>query len=331
MSEPVTNAEIEDVLTSIRRLVSENRRDAPAREPAAAAPVAVPEPPAPSALVLTPALRIGEEDEADAGDMAQDDGQQDEAFEASSEDDVDFVEESSEFDPSEWDVPESDAADDDALFAEDETPSDPWEDDLAEDVAEDAHESGLEELSAPVEVLAAHAFDEEDDAPDEATVAEAEAHVEPQDEAKSDEDEAPFDFAQVREARIVHWRDADSPDDVEEPDAPGDSDYAGTDTAAPGWSHIDAAGSEAALDDLEEALNADFAEELTAEVERTAMPELADAVDEVPEIDEEILREMVADIVRRELQGALGERITRNVRKLVRREIHRALAAHDLD
>ncbi len=48
-------------------------------------------------------------------------------------------------------------------------------------------------------------------------------------------------------------------------------------------------------------------------------------------LDEEALREMVADIVRQELQGALGERITRNVRKLVRREIHRALASHELD
>jgi len=47
-------------------------------------------------------------------------------------------------------------------------------------------------------------------------------------------------------------------------------------------------------------------------------------------MDEESLRELVADIVREELQGALGERITRNVRKLVRREIHRALAVQDL-
>ena len=43
-------------------------------------------------------------------------------------------------------------------------------------------------------------------------------------------------------------------------------------------------------------------------------------------LDEESLRELVADIVREELQGVLGERITRNVRKLVRREIHRAFA-----
>lgn len=48
-------------------------------------------------------------------------------------------------------------------------------------------------------------------------------------------------------------------------------------------------------------------------------------------IDEETLRALVADIVRQELQGALGERITRNVRKLVRREIHRVLASQEFD
>ncbi|MEO1557076.1 MAG: hypothetical protein AAFS01_11645 [Pseudomonadota bacterium] len=48
-------------------------------------------------------------------------------------------------------------------------------------------------------------------------------------------------------------------------------------------------------------------------------------------LDEDALRELISDIVREELQGALGERITRNVRKLVRREIHRALAAQDLE
>ncbi|WP_425043527.1 hypothetical protein [Primorskyibacter sp. S87] len=48
-------------------------------------------------------------------------------------------------------------------------------------------------------------------------------------------------------------------------------------------------------------------------------------------LDEDSLRELVADIVREELQGALGERITRNVRKLVRREIHRAMTAQELD
>lgn len=49
------------------------------------------------------------------------------------------------------------------------------------------------------------------------------------------------------------------------------------------------------------------------------------------EIDEDTLRQMVVDIVRQELQGALGERITRNVRKLVRREIHRMLISQEFD
>ncbi|UMA63481.1 hypothetical protein LVO79_10475 [Roseivivax marinus] len=51
-------------------------------------------------------------------------------------------------------------------------------------------------------------------------------------------------------------------------------------------------------------------------------PAVADDVD---------LRALVADIVREELQGVLGERITRNVRKLVRREIQRALIGHEID
>lgn len=48
-------------------------------------------------------------------------------------------------------------------------------------------------------------------------------------------------------------------------------------------------------------------------------------------LDEDMLRDLVAEIVREELSGALGERITRNVRKLVRREIMRALSARDME
>lgn len=36
---------------------------------------------------------------------------------------------------------------------------------------------------------------------------------------------------------------------------------------------------------------------------------------------ENALRDLIAEVVRRELSGELGERITRNVRKLVRREM----------
>ena len=40
-----------------------------------------------------------------------------------------------------------------------------------------------------------------------------------------------------------------------------------------------------------------------------------------PSLDEAALRAMINGIVREELQGELGERINRNLRKLIRREI----------
>lgn len=48
-------------------------------------------------------------------------------------------------------------------------------------------------------------------------------------------------------------------------------------------------------------------------------------------LDENELRELVAEVLREELKGPLGERITRNVRKLVRREIAQALSSLDVD
>ncbi len=56
-----------------------------------------------------------------------------------------------------------------------------------------------------------------------------------------------------------------------------------------------------------------------------------DDVDAPLELDADMLRELVRDIIREELQGALGERITRNVRKLVRAEINRALVSSSLE
>jgi hypothetical protein len=53
--------------------------------------------------------------------------------------------------------------------------------------------------------------------------------------------------------------------------------------------------------------------------------------DEASILDEETLRDLVSQMVREELQGELGDRITRNVRKLVRREIQRALASREFE
>lgn len=67
-------------------------------------------------------------------------------------------------------------------------------------------------------------------------------------------------------------------------------------------------------------------EEPRAEAET---PGLSEAV--LDALDEETLRPIVARLIREELQGELGERITRNVRKLVRREILRAINARDFE
>ncbi len=48
-------------------------------------------------------------------------------------------------------------------------------------------------------------------------------------------------------------------------------------------------------------------------------------------LDEDELMQMLRRVIREELQGVLGEKITRNVRKLVRAEIARALTAQTLD
>jgi hypothetical protein len=47
--------------------------------------------------------------------------------------------------------------------------------------------------------------------------------------------------------------------------------------------------------------------------------------------DEQVLRDLVRDLIREELQGAFGERITRNVRKLVRAELNRVTAVTDTE
>ncbi|SPF81919.1 hypothetical protein [Pseudoprimorskyibacter insulae] len=48
-------------------------------------------------------------------------------------------------------------------------------------------------------------------------------------------------------------------------------------------------------------------------------------------MDEAALRGLIQQVLQEELRGVLGERITRNVRKMVRREIQRALMARELE
>lgn len=96
-----------------------------------------------------------------------------------------------------------------------------------------------------------------------------------------------------------------------EPDGVSSDPYAGTQALAMSWPEDE-------LDSTGAPIETVVHQALTETVQ-TAVADQA--------LDEQALRSMVSDIVKSELQGELGDRITRNVRKLVRREIHRALTA----
>lgn len=100
--------------------------------------------------------------------------------------------------------------------------------------------------------------------------------------------------------------------DMWEPDGAGGDDYAGTPVQTIAWED-----------------HKDVREEDVAGADAESETDILVADEAV--LDEASLRELVSEIVREELQGALGERITRNVRKLVRREIHRALAMRNFE
>lgn len=77
-------------------------------------------------------------------------------------------------------------------------------------------------------------------------------------------------------------------------------------------------------DDLTQPIVADDA---SSEV---SAPAPTQAQDIASLIDQAALRDMIVAVVQEELGGEMGERITHNVRKLVRREINRLIAAQEL-
>lgn len=158
----------------------------------------------------------------------------------------------------------------------------------------------------------------------------------------SDDREGRRDLAGSLSAKIAALEAAIArTEDQWEPDGESDDAYSGTRTDKVSWASDtgfsaskDAAVSEAEMDaeSDEESTpatftrdNRDDSSEAEVKVDQEA-PAMATGT-----MDEDELRELIANIVRQELRGALGERITRNIRKLVRREINRALAAQNLD
>jgi hypothetical protein len=280
MSDPVTNVEIEDVLSSIRRLVAEGGRGKAMPTASDTQKDAVPD-----KFVLTPALRV--------------------------------------------------ASDNTNGPAQDETPK-------TDAPAVDAE--GPLTLEDPVVVpdrppaQSVHAADRADRPPHkptdraslEETIAELEAAVTAQGqewEPDGSEDQPEPAFSLTRFPPLADVEDAETIDPSQTPDI--------------------APKAEPAKDDADDHARYDepamFAEQDKEDTDEaplflrhpTNKPDLLDDdlapyLSDDAVIDEAALREIISEVLREELQGALGERITRNVRKLVRREIQRVMSAQDL-
>ncbi len=336
MSDPVTQAEIEDVLSSIRRLVSEDGRVAP---PASAA--ATPK----SRLVLTPALRVAESAPEGAPAAAEQDAvpplQDEAAIVLDAQPELDPAEvlsfqtnrdvkdgplpgltaeiaEAAQAATSEAEPPETVVAD-----AEMETPDDtaPWQEPGA------TLFGAADPFAAPQETL--HGADAP--ASPDAARQPSEVQLTPELDGSERVSAVVQKIAEL-EAKVARAQDQWEPDgDSRDP-------YAGTNIETLEWQDDIVAPAEDAAetapasiaDEPAEQEPLDAADLVQDAVTRETLDLLEQGAGDDRYLDEDSLREMVAEIVRSELQGALGERITRNVRKLVRREIQRALAAQDL-
>ena len=298
MSDPVTNVEIEDVLASIRRLVSEDVRVRPMVPAAAPAPSVAP---GADRLVLTPALRVMETaEEAEAASAPE------------------------ETDTAVWDNPEARLAD---VWPEDQPiPAAPEPASPEQEAAEGVEEAPFLHVEMLPDAEVHQLLNAGEPAQPEQDVSEEASPAQDMDLA-----EAPPPVA-VLEA--IYQVEAEAPaESLAEDIAPPN------DEATLEWEDHDEFGPEPHEgEDHLEPIEPEMAEEPARSELYAASTEAHDADDGIEDIladeaviDEAALREMVAEIVRQELMGALGERITRNVRKLVRREIHRALSAQDFE
>ncbi|MFK7837050.1 MAG: hypothetical protein AB8B60_12590 [Sulfitobacter sp.] len=379
MSDPVTNAEVEDVLSSIRRLVSEDKRPL---QPKQAEPQT-------DRLVLTPALRVEETPEPQVASPQPEESQNFAEEEASTDFDDEVIDGTSPDSLITDDTP-VDVYPHDAV-AEDEEVEEVFDtevlfDDPAEDYSTDPYNFDDEEdgdgegdLSVATQEQSAldpasFSTDEEtqsddhqaDDTLESVELADSMSSPEPttpeqgvtaaDDEIGAEPSTADTKAATLS-AKIAALETAiGNISETWEPDDAGESDYAGSEPEAMAWEddtpeeeperNLHFAGilrpseNRAAPEKpIEDAPVTKAAEQETVEnatVSETSNEAPQDATgfnlgDEEQLLDEEALRDLVSEIVRAELQGALGERITRNVRKLVRREIHRALTAQEME
>ncbi|MFY2824655.1 hypothetical protein [Ruegeria sp. MALMAid1280] len=155
----------------------------------------------------------------------------------------------------------------------------------------------------------------------------AEPAIEQQEKAESEDGLAGSLSAKIEalEAAIART------EDQWEPDGESDDAYSGTPNRPLAWSaraETKEAGDEGAKAEEAET-TATFIRDPDAAA--SAKPQAPETQPDTLTMDADALRGLIAQVVREELQGVLGQRITRNVRKMVRREIYRALAERELD
>jgi hypothetical protein len=337
MSDPVTNLDIEDVLSSIRRLVSEGDR-APAQSTVKREPAMKPV----ERLVLTPAQRINE---AEASDEQED--AEDLSFEAVEADTALAIEAS----PKAVDLPVHEEG---THLYEDDHDQAGIETVMDAVPTDDAHETpAAQAVQKTAPRTAGHpAFSvlEQDRSRLEATIAELEAAVnsQPEDwEPDGSETKPVVDWNAAKDTGSTFFsRRTVRPEPPEDTapesgsvdpapaqpveDLAPDAAVEVTD-AAPKLREPQDGPQTAPLPDQESIVEAaveSTADQLAEAAEALAPMRAGPAEDEVY-WDEDALRRLVADVLREELQGELGERITRNVRKLVRREIYRAISSNN--
>ena len=357
MSDPVTNMEIEDVLSSIRRLVAEGDKAKQEKKKEYGSLDAEPD-----KFVLTPALRISESEpeESDApmtlgspigfanaratqaDELAEQTASLKDAFSGASDveaeiDPVDAV--AAEFDDtsaeaaveetetSRASLEETIAALEAAVIGSEEdfepdgsemAPVSSWGDE--EEVVFDSRRNDVEEAAPlePLELTAAQAVPPIAVVEDDPQEHSSDASDEMAAVDEVSEQPAETAAAPVKTGRIFRVVPDHQPDEVEE---------------EPPLQPAEPKGTAAMYHGSEAIVEEDHGDDLIEDEGELTAPD--DDIDGLlatgTTLDEELVKQIVAEVVKGELEGKLGETITRNVRRLVRREINRVLTHQELE
>ena len=280
MSEPLSSTEIEDVLSSIRRLVSDDLRPLQRAVPPNAGKART------EKLILTPALRVVQDDPSPAAPYRLHLGIPAPVELAGLDQIVAAVGAAVDAQPSEWEAEIGDVA----PLAVGSSGGSAGEDWQAEDIGAPYFDDSIAIVDDDSEVM-----------------------------QPSDDDEDATQMGTEDAAPIAGWAQ-------EDPEISGDlaADVSDIPALAQGTVEPDPAWADAAEASVIASLAADVMDDADN-------PDPASYANEPMLFDEEVLRELVRDILREELAGRMGERITRNIRKLVRAEIARSFATQEFE